>query len=338
VDNHREKLIFYLARGRRRQIGPFPLVCPFFLDKLYIMSMIWRVLAFFLLGWLVIPGNPAWAAGPFTYRMPQGAGVDPAAVTVVGQPQSHHIVRYENLYKIARDYDLGFWELANFHRSLDHFYLPWETDIVIPTQWIIPQVTNPPGYLINVAEFRGYRFFPDRHEVWTYPIGIGVFEFKTPIGKHFRVQNKAVDPGWRIPKGLQAKYGMAYMPPGEDCPVGNRWMGLSHYGLHGTHAPMGVGRLVSHGCIRHYPEDIVKLFDMTPVGTSVEMIYEPVKFGFLQGRTYVEVHQDIYQRIPDMLQYAIKRLHDRSLTGRINWDRFIRAVEEKTGAPVDISR
>ncbi len=60
---------------------------------------------------------------------------------------------------------------------------------------------------------------------------------------------------------------MSYMPPGDDCPVGNRWMGLSHYGLHGTHAPMGVGRLVSHGCIRHYPEDIVKLFDMTPVGT-----------------------------------------------------------------------
>ena len=196
--------------------------------------------------------------------------MDPAAVTVVGQPQTHHIVRYENLYKIARDYDLGFWELARFQRTLDHFYLPWETDIVIPTQWIIPANPGSAGYLINVAELRGYRFFPDKHEVWTFPIGIGVLEYKTPIGKRFRVQNKAVDPGWRIPKGLQAKYGMSYMPPGEDCPVGNRWMGLSHYGLHGTHAPMGVGRLVSHGCIRHYPEDIVKLFDMTPVGTSVD--------------------------------------------------------------------
>ena len=89
--------------------------------------------------------------------------------------------------------------------------------------------------------------------------------------------------------------------------MGNRWMGLSHYGLHGTHAPMGVGRLVSHGCIRHYPEDIEKLFDMTPVGTSVEMIYEPVKIGFLKGRTYVEVHEDIYSKIPDMLQYAMKK-------------------------------
>ena len=300
--------------------------------------MIWRFSAFLLLGWLLLAGNPAGAAGPFTYRVPAAPGGDPAAVTVVGQPQTHHIVRYENLYKIARDYDLGFWELARFHRALDHFYLPWETDIVIPTQWIIPQVANPPGYLLNVAELRGYRFFPDKHEVWTFPIGVGVLDHKTPFNQTFHVQTKAVDPGWQIPKNLQAKYGMAYMPPGEDCPVGTRWMGLSHYGLHGTHAPMGVGRLVSHGCIRHYPEDIEKLFDMTPVGTSVLIIYEPVKIGFLQGRTYVEVHEDIYSKIPDMLQYAIKRLQDGGLAGRINWLRFLKAVEEQTGAPVDISR
>ncbi|MCG2771926.1 MAG: L,D-transpeptidase family protein, partial [Desulfobacterales bacterium] len=258
--------------------------------------------------------------------------------TVVGQPQTHHIVRYENLYQIAREYDLGFWELARFQRALDHFYLPWDTDIVIPTQWILPADTSPPGYLLNVAELRGYRFFPDRHEVWTFPIGIGVLDFKTPFNQRFRVQNKSVNPGWRIPKGLQAKYGMSYMPPGEDNPVGSRWMGLSHYGLHGTAAPMGVGRLVSHGCIRHYPEDIEKLFDMTPVGTSVMIIYEPVKIGFLEGRTYVEVHEDIYYKIPDMLQYAMKRLQDRNLAGRIDWNRFLRAVEEQTGAPVDISR
>ena len=86
--------------------------------------MIWRFSAFLLLGWLLLAGNPAGAAGPFTYRSPAGPGGDPAAVTVVGQPQTHHIVRYENLYKIARQYDLGFWELARFHRALDHFYLP----------------------------------------------------------------------------------------------------------------------------------------------------------------------------------------------------------------------
>jgi len=50
------------------------------------------------------------------------------------------------------------------------------------------------------------------------------------------------------------------------------------------------------------------------------------------------VHEDIYFKVPDMLQYAMKRLQDRDLAGRINWVRFLKAVEERTGAPVDISR
>jgi L,D-transpeptidase ErfK/SrfK len=282
--------------------------------------------------------SPAWGAGPFTYRFPRGPGVDPEAVTVVGQFQSHHIIRYENLYEIARKYDLGFWELARYQRSLDHFYLPWETDIDIPSQWIVPLKANPPGYLLNVAELRGYRFFPEKNQVYTFPIGIGVLDYKTPIGQRFRVQSRIENPGWRIPPGLREKYGVSFMPPGEDNPVGSHWLGLSHYGLHGTHAPMGVGRLVSHGCIRHYPEDIKQLFALTPVGTSVEIIYEPVKFGFLKGRIFVEVHEDIYQRIPDMRQYALKKLSDQGFAGQINWNRFLRAAEESTGAPVDISR
>ncbi len=302
------------------------------------MSILLRILGFLLIAGILRATPAAWGAGPFNYRLPRGPGVDPNAVTVVGEPQTHHIVRYENLYQIARQYDLGFWELARYHRHLDHFYLPWDKDIDIPCQWIIRERSSYPGYLLNVAELRGYRFFPEKGEVRTYPIGIGVLEYKTPIGQRFRVQSKSVNPGWRIPKGLQAKYGMSFMPHSDENPVGSRWLGLSHYGLHGTHAPMGVGRLVSHGCIRHYPEDIEQLFDITAVGTTVEIIYEPVKFGFLKGRVFVEVHEDIYFKIPDLMKYAINRVSDRGLAGRINWTKFLRAVEEHHGAPVDISK
>jgi L,D-transpeptidase ErfK/SrfK len=301
------------------------------------MTRIARILvSFFLI--LTFGATAALGAGPFQYRLPQGPGVDPNAVTVVGKPQTHHIVRYENLYQLAQRYDLGFWELAKYHRSLDHFYLPWETDIVIPTQWVIPETANPPGYLINVAELRGYRFFPDKGEVYTFPIGIGVLDSKTPINQSFRVQSRVENPSWRIPASLQHKYNMAVMPPGEDNPVGSHWLGLSHYGLHGTHAPMGVGRLVSHGCIRHYPEDIKKLFDMTPVGTSVYVMYEPVKFGYLKGRIFVEIHEDIYNRVGDMFSYAVKKLESKGLATRINWLKFVKAIEEQSGAPVDITR
>jgi hypothetical protein len=63
-----------------------------------------------------------------------------------------------------------------------------------------------------------------------------------------------------------------------------------------------------------------------------------VKFGFLNGRIFAEVHEDIYRKIPDLLRYAIKRAADRGLSGEINWTRFLQVVEERTGAPVDISR
>ncbi len=298
----------------------------------------WRVILGFLAAVsLLIWCGRALAAGPFPYRLPQGAGVDPQAVTVLGEAKTHHLVRYENMYDIARKYDLGFWELARYHRSLDHFYLPWGKDIDIPTRWIIPERPSYPGYLINVAELRGYRFFPDKHEVRTFPIGVGVLDAKTPFGR-FRVQDKSENPGWRIPKDLQWKYGTSFLPHSDENPIGTHWLGLHKYGLHGTHAPIGVGRLVSHGCMRHYPEDIVKLYNMTPVGTTVEIIYEPVKFGFLKGRIYTEIHEDIYFKIPNMLQYAVKKLRDRGLTAQVNWTKFLRAVEERTGAPVDITR
>ena len=303
------------------------------------MSILPKILAILVIVWGVFSSCPIHGAGPFYYRLPQGQGFDPEAVTVVGEPQSHHLVRYENMYDIARKYDLGFWELARYHRELDHFYLPWDSDIAIPTRWVLPEDKNPPGYIINVAELRGYRFFPKKHEVRTYPLGLGVLDYKTPIGKRFRVQSRVKDPGWRIPAGLRWKYDdKSFLPPGPDNPVGSHWLGLSRYGLHGTHMPMGVGRLVSHGCIRHYPEDIKELFDLTPVGTTVEVIYEPVKFGYLRGHIFIEVHEDIYYKIPNMFNYALRKLEARGLAGHINWTRFIRAVEERTGAPVDITR
>lgn len=288
--------------------------------------------------WLIWPRTPVWPAGPFKYRWPENhPGIDPQACTVVGEPQTYTLVRFDNMYDIARRFDLGFWELARYHRELDHWYLPQGQQLDIPTRWILPAMSAPNGIVINVAELRLYRFFPDKNEVRTYPIGIGVLDYKTPFGR-FRVQMKATNPGWRVPVKLRAKYGFSYMPPGEDNPVGSHWLGLSHYGIHGTHMPFGVGRLVSHGCIRLYPEDIAELYKITPVGTPVQIIYTPVKVGFRYGRIFIEVHQDVYRKIPDLLRHAQKLIAAHQLGGSIDWTRFLKAVEEKNGAPVDITR
>jgi lipoprotein-anchoring transpeptidase ErfK/SrfK len=41
------------------------------------------------------------------------------------------------------------------------------------------------------------------------------------------------------------------------------------YGIHGTDHPESIGKAASHGCVRLRNEDIEKLYDMVPVGTSV---------------------------------------------------------------------
>ena len=41
------------------------------------------------------------------------------------------------------------------------------------------------------------------------------------------------------------------------------------YALHGTNRPETVGRAVSHGCVRLRNEDVAKLYEMVPVGTTV---------------------------------------------------------------------
>jgi len=292
---------------------------------------------FLLLGLIVALAQPAVAAGPYNIHLPASSqGVDPQALTLVGAVQHYRIKKGDDLLELARHYGLGYSELGVLYRNWDPFLPPVGAEMTVPTLWIVPN-NHGNQIIVNTGEMRLYYFIKNNTQVYTFPIGMGVLDFRTPQGK-FRVIEKKVKPAWHIPKSLQAKYGMAYMPPGEDNPVGNRWMGLSHYGLHGTAAPMGVGRLVSHGCIRHYPEDIKKLFDMTPVGTSVEYVYEPAKIGFRQGRIYLSVHEDVYFKIRSMILHVLTMLEQRGLADQVDMRKVMQAVEEQNDLPLDITR
>jgi len=281
---------------------------------------------------------PAAASGPYTVRFPTTAsGVDPGAVTVVGALQYHTIKKGEDLLGIARQYGLGYNAIGVLHREWDPFILPAGTQIVIPSMWIVP---DPRGrqLLVNTGAMRLY-YFPNSSTVYTFPIGMGVLDFRTPSG-NFRVVEKKVNPTWHIPKSLQAKYGMSEMPPGPDNPLGQYKLTLSwgDYGIHGTHMPWGVGRLVSHGCTRMYPEHIKQLFPLVPVGTSVEYIYEPALVGFKNGRIYLSVSEDYYFKIRSMIFHVLSLLESRGLLGSVNMEKVMQTVEEHTGMPIDISR
>lgn len=44
---------------------------------------------------------------------------------------------------------------------------------------------------------------------------------------------------------------------------------VDQYALHGTDTPSSIGNWASHGCIRHYNEDIIHLASILPIGTVV---------------------------------------------------------------------
>ncbi len=288
---------------------------------------------------ILLSASPAPAAGPFNIRLPAaGVTIDPNAMTVVGRPQEYTLQKGENLLDIARHYGLGFMELGTIYRHWDPFIPPPGAKIVIPTMWIVPSRPNT-QMVVNTGEMRLYYFQDNFTKVITYPIGMGVLDFKTPTGK-FKIIGKKTNPTWHIPASLQAKYGASTMPPGPNNPLGEYKLTLSwgDYGIHGTHMPWGVGRLVSHGCTRMYPEHIKALFPLVPVGTTVEYIYEPVMIGFKNGRIYLSVNQDYYFKIPDMLTYTLNRLENAQLLNEVNLVKVMKLVEERWGVPVDVTR
>jgi len=65
-----------------------------------------------------------------------------------------------------------------------------------------------------------------------------------------------------------------HMVGGPENPLGARamYLGTSLYRIHGTNEPHTIGQNVSSGCIRMMNEDVIDLYERTPVGTRVEVI------------------------------------------------------------------
>jgi L,D-transpeptidase ErfK/SrfK len=290
---------------------------------------------------LVVLPHPALFAGDgaYPYLFPaQPHGNDIRAITVIGSPQTYIVQENDTLLDIARNFDLGFSEITALYKDLDPWIPPPGLELTIPTFWILPE-GDWNGILINIPEMRLYLFFRKISMVKTFPIGIGVTENFTPTGR-FYVKDKRVSPTWHIPLSLREKYeGRKSIPPGPENPLGSHWLGLSinGYGIHGTNFPWAVGRLVTHGCIRLYPEDILLLYSMVPVGTPVNIIYEPIKIGSNQGRIFIEVHEDIYHRIPDPLQFTLNRLEEKGTKHLVDLEKMKEALDQKRGVPVEIT-
>ena len=295
------------------------------------------LLALFL---MEFPPSPLLAGdAAYSYRLPtRPYGIDIQANTVIGAPQTYIVQKEDTLLDIARNFDLGFSEIQFLYKDIDPWVPPEGFELTIPTFWILPE-GKWDGILINIPEMRLYLFRKKISMVKTFPIGIGVTDNFTPVGR-FYIKNKRVSPTWHIPLSLREEHeGEKSIPPGPENPLGSHWLGLSisGYGIHGTNFPWAVGRLVTHGCIRLYPEDILHLYPIVSIGTPVNIIYEPVKIGFKEGHIFIEVHEDIYHRIPDLFQFTLKKLDEKGIKNLVDLEKLKEAIDQRSGFPMDVT-
>lgn len=265
---------------------------------------------------------------------------DPSTI-LIGAVNSHIIREKETLVELAREYNIGFNEITAANSDVDPWVPETGTKIVIPTIWMLPERMDN-GVLINLAEMRLYYFFDvGKHKyVKTFPIGIGSQGSDTPVGD-FRVTLKVKDPVWKVPESIREEDPELpeFVLPGPDNPLGSHWLHLSidGYGIHGTNKPLGIGRKVSHGCLRLYPEDIKVLYTFIKPGTPVRIVDEPVKTAFKDGKVYIEVH-GAEKKKAELVSIAVKELSRKRLLKYVDTLNIISAIKKATGLPAVISK
>ncbi|UCH81388.1 MAG: L,D-transpeptidase family protein [Nitrospiraceae bacterium] len=259
---------------------------------------------------------------------------------LIGKNRSYILGKGETLIELARMYDTGYNEIVDANKNIDPWVPGKGTAVTIPTSWLLPELIDN-GIIINLAELRLYFFFSLREAryIKTYPIGIGREGFNTPTGD-FSITLKMKDPIWKVPETSRRENPELplYVLPGPDNPLGEYWLQLSvdTYGIHGTNRPYGIGRRVSQGCIRLYPEDIKDLYNYVTPGTPVKIISEPVKVGIHNDQIYIEVHaSDLTES--ELINMVIKKLHGKHLLKDINTALMIKSIKSATGLPALIS-
>ena len=284
-----------------------------------------------------------------TYSIPTPSKGGRPAETVIGKVRAYRIRKGDTLMDLARWFSLGYNEITEANPGIDPWVPPAGSIILLPTEWVLPCCTYE-GIVVNIPEMRLFLYKrapgdPHTTVVYTYPVGLGRDDWRTPSGK-FKIRGKTVNPQWNIPESIRKEHiaergdPRTFIPGGDpDNPLGKYRIELTlpMYGIHGTNIPWGVGMQVSHGCVRLYPEDIANLFPIVDRGMVGEFAYQPIKAGIRNGVVYVEAHNDIYGYRPAPFAEATAALARAGLADRVDQRLLQEALQENSTMPDPVS-
>jgi len=252
----------------------------------------------------------------------------------VGREETELVAPGDTLLDVAYRHRVGFELLERMNPGVDRWVPAPGTVVRLPTRALPPRVA-PKGLAINLPEMRLYDFrTAGRPDV--YPVAIGDGIDPTLVGS-YRVGEKRVDPSWHVPESIRREKPElpAVVPPGPDNPLGDRWMsiGATSYGIHGTNNPWSIGRQATHGCVRLYADGMRRLFDRTPRGTPIEIVYQPYKWGREGEAILLEAHPDAYARISRPLDEALALPRELGLLGALDLVRVTEVLVAAQGVP-----
>jgi L,D-transpeptidase ErfK/SrfK len=250
---------------------------------------------------------------------------------VMGQAKQYQRKGKESIFAIARRYGVSG---SAIHNANEGDLTAGDEQLLIPTKHIAP-LPYGTGIVVNLPE-RNLYLYQEGRPTRCYPIAIGQRGWETPTGD-FTIVNKRKNPTWFPPKWALEE---EPVPPGPDNPLGDRWLGLSApgYGVHATNAPASVGRYVSHGCLRMYPEHAHELYTLAPVETAVSIIYQRAVVGYRpeEGIVYLSYYPDPYDLGEVTPEQVRALLRDYGLDQVVDMSTVTRILQRTSGVPTPV--
>jgi lipoprotein-anchoring transpeptidase ErfK/SrfK len=289
-----------------------------------------------------LPDNPAEQA---VAEVPTELNSD----RLVGSKGVYTVVKADTVRLVAAKLGVSPQHLRSMNGLDARAYLTVGQKLAYNNLKIIPRQMKD-GIIINIPD-RTLYYFQRGALVRSLPVAVGSktknekYVWQTPVGK-FKITGKVKNPTWTVPPSIQTemeeqgKEVFATLPPGPENPLGKYAIRTSIPGImiHSTTRPSSIYSFSSHGCIRLSPNQMEEFFPQIRVNTKGEIIYKPVKLAVTEnGRVYLEVHRDVYNKRPSLVAEARKMVENLKISELVDWEKFDSVVKNKSGVAEDIS-